>query len=159
MCSFVWKSFSFSFCPVWVLSMRIQIMNWRASRKFMVKSSSGAKFRSMARKFKKSWNFFTWWWSGTLISSRVLRCAQCSISIWLVDTVLERPWLESNIISPLANHDWSWLVTIRIFRWVFLDVLPCLKIVFIFLLSRTCWEHIVSDSERESFQKIYGEKF
>ena len=80
-------------------------------------------------------------------------------SIWLVETVLERPWLESNIIPGVANPGWRGLVTIRIFRSFFRDVLVCLKIVFSFLLPRSSFDHKDSDSEWESFQKIYGEKF
>ena len=65
----------------------------------------------------------------------------------------------------MANPGWRGLVTILIFLSVFLDELPCLEIVFIFVFVQTelrshgWWGQEDSDSERESFQKIPGEKF
>ena len=39
------------------------------------------------------------------------------------------------------------------------SVLERLSVVWLFLLSTARYEHVVSDSERESSQKIRGEKF
>ena len=77
-CANVCQSFWFSFFPVPVLIMRIQILNTRGSRNFCVKSSSYAKVWAMARKFENSLKFITWWGSEAWISPRVLRWAQCS---------------------------------------------------------------------------------
>ena len=43
----------------------------------------------MARKFENPLKFITWWGCEARISPRVLRCAQCSKWIWLVETVFK----------------------------------------------------------------------
>ena len=61
--------------------------------------------------------------------------------------------------SPAAKCDISWVEKIGGNFSHFWSVLWCLSVVWLFLLSSPSCNTIVSDSERESFQKIRGEKF
>ena len=92
-------------------------------------------------------------------AERIVRQRPGNSSMWLVETVFKRLAPSNITLAPVANLDQTWLVTIYMFGLFFLILDRFLSVVLVFLLSSPSLYHAVSDYERESFQKIHGEKF